>query len=263
MPAMEASAGPRWSGVGEMPAVAMRAVRRSCTWFQFHPRSQNQNHRSQSGRELHLPQPVRRIECQPAEEAALLGRLQRFLQAHARRRHQIRRRLCRAILREQRVKLLLGLQFGCAVGAAGHVLLQFMAGIIGQLAINLEHDIFSNPFTLHKFTLRPAEPMWGQPPRLSGQGEARPVHSKLALTSYPPARRATSAWRGRACSWRSLPSYAKSLPRCAASVRDNASTQTPCARAESVSPALRRCARPTGGASNRVSGFAPARASGT
>ena len=50
------------------------------------------------------------------------------------------------------MKLLLSLQFGGAVGAAGDVLLQFMAGVIGQLAINLKHDIFSNPFTLHSCT---------------------------------------------------------------------------------------------------------------
>jgi len=54
------------------------------------------------------------------------------------------------ILSEQRVKLLLRFQFGCAVAAAGHVLLQFVAGVVRQLAVNLEHDIFSNPFTLHK-----------------------------------------------------------------------------------------------------------------
>ncbi len=85
-------------------------------------------------------------------ERALLSRLQPLLQAHARGRDQIGRGIRRAILRQQRVKLLLRLQFGCAIGAAGHMLLQFMAGVIGQFAINLKHDIFSNPFTFHRCT---------------------------------------------------------------------------------------------------------------
>ena len=45
---------------------------------------------------------------------------------------------------------LLCFQFGRAVGAALHVLLQFMAGVVGQLAINMQRDIFSYPFALHK-----------------------------------------------------------------------------------------------------------------
>ena len=51
------------------------------------------------------------------------------------------------------MKILLGLQLQCTVGAAGDVLLEFMAGIIRQLAINLKDDIFSNPFTLHNCLL--------------------------------------------------------------------------------------------------------------
>ncbi len=113
----------------------------------------DQNHGSQRRRESHLPQPVRRIKRQPAQNAALLRRLQPFLQPHARRRQQIRRRILGAILREQRVKILLSLQFDRAVGAAGYVLLQFVAGVIGQLAINVKHHILSNPFTLHKLHL--------------------------------------------------------------------------------------------------------------
>jgi len=47
------------------------------------------------------------------------------------------------------VEVLLRLQFGRAIGAARYVLLEFMAGVIGQFAINLKPNIFSNPFTLH------------------------------------------------------------------------------------------------------------------
>ena len=48
------------------------------------------------------------------------------------------------------MEILLCLQFGRAVRAAGHVLLQFMAGVIRQFAIHMKHDIFLNPFTLHR-----------------------------------------------------------------------------------------------------------------
>jgi hypothetical protein len=47
------------------------------------------------------------------------------------------------------VELLLRLQFGSAVGAARHMLFQLMTRIIGQLAINMQRDIFSNPFAFH------------------------------------------------------------------------------------------------------------------
>jgi hypothetical protein len=48
------------------------------------------------------------------------------------------------------MKILLRLQFGCAIGAARHVLLEFVAGVIEQLAVNVKHDILLDPFTLHK-----------------------------------------------------------------------------------------------------------------
>ena len=51
------------------------------------------------------------------------------------------------------MKILLCLQFGRAIGAAGYMLLQFIAGIVGQLAVNVKHDILFDPFTLHKFHL--------------------------------------------------------------------------------------------------------------
>ena len=50
------------------------------------------------------------------------------------------------------MEVLLGLQFERAVRATSDVLLKFMPRIIGQFAINVKHDIFSNPFTLHSFT---------------------------------------------------------------------------------------------------------------
>ncbi len=111
--------------------------------------SENQNHRSQRRREAHLPQPVRRIKSQPMPEMALLGGFQRFLQPHARSRQQIGRRLSRRSLRQQRVKLLLRLQFSGAIRAAFHMLLQFMPGIIRQLAINMQRNIFPHPFAFH------------------------------------------------------------------------------------------------------------------
>jgi hypothetical protein len=35
------------------------------------------------------------------------------------------------------------------------VLLEFMTGIVCQLAVNVKHDILSNPFTLHSSPLSP------------------------------------------------------------------------------------------------------------
>ena len=87
--------------------------------------------------------------------------------------------LRRAILRQQRVKLLLRLQFSRAVRAAGHMLLQFMAGIIRQFAINLKHDIFSNPFTFHNpasLVTTTNQVATGAFARL-GTGKARPTSS--------------------------------------------------------------------------------------
>ena len=77
--------------------------------------AEDQNRRRQRGREAHLPQPVRRIERQTMPEAALLGRLQRFLQLHARSRQKVGRRLRLPLLRQESVELLLRLQFGGAV----------------------------------------------------------------------------------------------------------------------------------------------------
>ena len=164
-------------------------------------KAKNQNRRGQRRGESNLPQPNPRVERQPAPDAALFGGLQRFLQAHARGRHQVRRRIFGPILRQQRMKILLGLQFRCAVGAARHVLLQFMTGVIRQLAINLKHDILSNPFTFHNCTLIYS---CGDS-RLGCPASAKRGRSIPTPTSYPPAPRAISAWRGRAYSWRSLP----------------------------------------------------------
>src|SRR6266852_7252798 len=86
-------------------------------------------------------------------EAALLSRLQRFLKPHARGRQQVRRRLGRVLLRQQSVELLLCFQFRRAVGAALHMLFQFMTSVISQLAINMQRDVFSHPFALHSFHL--------------------------------------------------------------------------------------------------------------
>ncbi len=168
-------------------------------------KTKNQNRRCQRRREPYLPQPDRRIERQPAPDAALLGRLQRFLQSHARSRNQVGRGIARAILRQQRVKLLLRLQFGCAVSAAGHVLLQFVTGVIRQLAINLKHDILSHPFTFHRSTFIVYESRRDSRLGCPGQGEARPPYSVLTLISYPPAPPAISGSRETKYSSPSLP----------------------------------------------------------
>jgi hypothetical protein len=84
--------------------------------------------------------------------STLLGCFERFLQSHSRRSQQIGRRIFDPILREQVMETLLRSQLQCAIGAAGYVLFEFMAGIVGQLAINMQHNILSNPFTLHNFT---------------------------------------------------------------------------------------------------------------
>src|SRR5271169_3426912 len=47
------------------------------------------------------------------------------------------------------MELLLRFQFGSAVAAASHMLLQFMTGVIGQLAINMQRDVLSYPFAFH------------------------------------------------------------------------------------------------------------------
>ena len=100
--------------------------------------TKNQNCRCQRRREPDLPQPVPRVERQPPPEAALLGRFQRLLQPHTRSRQQVRRRLHRALLRQQIVKRLLRLKFRRAISAPRHMLLQLMTSVIWQLAINLQ-----------------------------------------------------------------------------------------------------------------------------
>src|ERR1700722_1672389 len=117
------------------------------------------------------------------------------------------------------------------------MLLQFMSSIIGQLAINEERDIFSYPFTLHSSCPLGGKSlnfMWGQPP-----SAVRRAQPGFLFISYPPTARATSAWLETKYSLPSLPWYAKSRPRFATSIRDNASAQRPCARAALTFPARR------------------------
>src|SRR5579864_9451320 len=71
------------------------------------------------------------------------------------------------------MKRLLRLELGCAVGAARHMLLQLVAGIVCQLAVNVEHDILSYPFALHILFLClgviPKDPrVLCRPPALAG-----------------------------------------------------------------------------------------------
>src|SRR6476660_1787190 len=118
------------------------------------------------------------------------------------------------------MKILLCLQFGRAIRAAGYVLLQFIACVVRQLAVNVKHDILFDPFTLHSSTFIAAV--------LTTRGAsclAAFARHGIPTTAYPPKPRAVSAWPGRGCSWRSLPSYAKSLPRSATSSRGNASAR--------------------------------------
>src|SRR5208283_230634 len=150
-------------------------------------KAKNQNRRGQGGREAHLPQPICRIERQPLPESALLGRFERFLQAHARSRQQVRRRLSRAIQGEQLVKLLLRLEFSGAVGTALHVLLQFMTSIVGQFAINMKSNIFSYPFAFHSNLVSTRFQSF------QGFKTFEALKPCNLPTSYPPTARATFA----------------------------------------------------------------------
>ncbi len=44
------------------------------------------------------------------------------------------------------------LQFSRAIGAARHVLLQFVTSVVRQLVIDMKQNIFLNPFAFHSFT---------------------------------------------------------------------------------------------------------------
>src|SRR6266567_4132293 len=120
------------------------------------------------------------------------------------------------------------------------MLLQFMTSIIRQLVINIKNNVLLYPFALHN--------------RLSTGRARRPSLHNLflrELISYPPGRRAISAWPETAYSLRFLPSYSAPRQPSAISIRDSASTQRPCVRAASTSPAPAKFFRPTRAASGR------------
>src|SRR5260370_18702714 len=100
-------------------------------------------------------------------EAVLLSGFQSFLQTNAGSRQEVGGRGRCGFLRKQRVKIVLRLQFRCAVGTAGYMLFEFMTGVICQLPIHMQRDIFSNPFALHNRTPSGetnSKFMWVQPP---------------------------------------------------------------------------------------------------
>src|SRR5579871_3283428 len=96
------------------------------------------------------------------------------------------------------------LELTSAAHAAAYMLLEFIARIVGNFVVDIEQQTLLHPFALH--------------------GSGLP-------TACPPTNRAIFAWPGTACSWRFLLWCAESRPRFAISVRDNASTRTPYARA--------------------------------
>ena len=67
--------------------------------------------------------------------AVRLHLLQRFLQLHARRRQEAGRNFLNRKRAHRSLELLLGSEFGGAVGAAGNVLLQFVACVVGQFVV--------------------------------------------------------------------------------------------------------------------------------
>ena len=108
--------------------------------------------RGQRRSQLDGAKPAPGIEHQALPEAALFGGFELLLQTHARRRHQIRRGLLHRELGERGMKLAGCFQFSRAIGAARHVLLQFVTSVVRQLVIDMQQNIFLNPFAFHSFT---------------------------------------------------------------------------------------------------------------
>src|SRR4029077_1471017 len=110
---------------------------------------------------------------------------------------------------------------GRALGAPCHVLLQFVTGVVGQLVIDVQQNIFLYPCTFHRCTPYFPSPL--------------PSCARLELSSRdplfiacPPESRATSEWLGTKYSLRFLQSCSKSRRQSAISIPDSASTQKPC-----------------------------------
>src|SRR5689334_21321502 len=94
-----------------------------------------------------------------------------------------------------------------AIVTARDVLLQFVTGIVGQLVIDVQQNIFLYPFALHGCT---------------------PRQGRLVLfIACPPKSHAASEWPGIRYFSPFLRWYSKSRPPSAISIPDNASTQTP------------------------------------
>src|SRR5271157_486041 len=162
--------------------------------------------------------------------AMLLGGFQRLLQPHSGRGQKASGRLFHRQSVHLYLELLLVGHFGGAILAARDVLLQLVPRIVSQLVVQIQRDVLLHPFAIHNSYLLP-------------------------LTSRPSVRRATSAFRGTACSSRSLPSYSKPRRSSSASAPGSASFQKPCARAELAWSMPWRFALPARAASGRARGW--------
>ena len=123
----------------------------SCSNAAGEPNDENRG--GQGGSEANFTQPRCRIENQTPPKSALLRGFQSFLQAHARGRQQVRRWLLNRELRKRIVKCLGRAQLFRTFGAARQMLLEFVAGIVGQLVIEIQRNVLFDPFALHiRFT---------------------------------------------------------------------------------------------------------------
>src|ERR1700690_1811149 len=121
-------------------------------------------------------------------------------------------------------------QLSGATGAASYVLLQFITSVIRQLVIDMQQNIFLNPFAFHSVT-----PTTMGSWLFAWTGET-PATLRTVFIACPPESHATSEWPGIKYFLPFLPSYSKSRLRSLISIPDNASTQRPCARAALVCP---------------------------
>src|SRR5690348_12030843 len=127
------------------------------------------------------------------------------------------------------VKLPRRLQFGSAISAARHVLLQLITSIIRKLVVYIQQNVFLNPLAFHSST-----PMMGKSrlPSSFARPDSRgrlSLRVSLLLISYPPVHHAIFGWRETKYSSRFLRLCAKSRRQFAISDRDSASAQRPCA----------------------------------
>ena len=153
MPVMEDSVG---VAAGEIDRVA--AIHHLIGGPNSAGKAHDEDCRRQRRSQLDGAKPGARVEHQPLPEAALLGGFELFLQTHARSCNQIGRRLLHGKLGERGMKLAGRFQLSRAIGAARHVLLQFVTSVVRQLVVDMQQNIFLDPFAFHSFT--PSRGRW-------------------------------------------------------------------------------------------------------